>query len=318
MIYRKLGKANIELSIIGMGGHEYLANGKSRGFNENFNLAIQPGYIFEGFGQEARKEVLKTAFDNGINFLDVTHDSEKEALGRNLQEIKAPFDIYIQTRPEGMVYNYDPNNVKMAQYALLKAEVQRILKLLRRETLDFLNLAFMKEALEHDPDYLAKIQFNVAELKKEGLIRFACADTFSGEATYLRQIETGCFDAVYINYSFADDAGRQKVLPLAKQNGLGIITREVFMKGEMFKMAEEIGITAKSELANAALKWNLNQPGVTNVILGTGKPEHLLSSLQVLDNLQLTAAEESLIEKIKTSNRYQSYAANKTEEFLEI
>jgi len=31
--------------------------------------------------------VLSIAFDQGINFFDVTQDSEKEALGRNLKEI---------------------------------------------------------------------------------------------------------------------------------------------------------------------------------------------------------------------------------------
>jgi hypothetical protein len=38
---------------------------------------------------------------NDINFFDVTQDSEKEAPGRNLKEILPPYDIYIQTRPEG-------------------------------------------------------------------------------------------------------------------------------------------------------------------------------------------------------------------------
>ena len=40
----------------------------------------------------------------------MTIDSEKEALGRNLKEVPPPYEIYIQTRPEGMGYGYDPNN----------------------------------------------------------------------------------------------------------------------------------------------------------------------------------------------------------------
>ena len=102
MQYRKFGKTDLALSIFGMGGHEYLRDGRSRGFNENFDLAVTPNYIFEGFGQQVRKKVLKIAFDSGINFFDVTQDSEKEALGRNLKEINPPYEIYIQTRPEPM------------------------------------------------------------------------------------------------------------------------------------------------------------------------------------------------------------------------
>jgi hypothetical protein len=47
--------ASVKVSILSMDGREYLPDGRSRGFNENFNLAVKPGYIFEGFGQEERK-----------------------------------------------------------------------------------------------------------------------------------------------------------------------------------------------------------------------------------------------------------------------
>ena len=160
MLYKRLGQTGIEISMLSMGGHEYLADGRSRGFNENFNLAVTPGYIFEGFGSDRRKNNLAIAFEHGINLFDVTQDSEKEALGRNLKEIPPPYEIYIQTRPEGMVYTYDLYNRKMGQYDLLEAEVQRSLKLLKRDQLDFLNIAFMQSALDHDPEYLDKIKNN--------------------------------------------------------------------------------------------------------------------------------------------------------------
>ena len=127
MKYRKLGKTGIEISALAMGGHEYLPNHLSRGFNEDFEKAITPGYIFPGFGGPRRKEILKKAFDLGINYFDVTHDSEKEALGRNFSELGVPYEVYVQTRPEGMCYTYDEFNMKMAKYDLLKAEAARIL-----------------------------------------------------------------------------------------------------------------------------------------------------------------------------------------------
>lgn len=317
MIYKQLGKADARISVIAMGGHEYLPTGASRGFNENFELAVTPGYIFDGFGQENRKNVLRAAFDNGINLFDVTHDSEKEALGRNLKEMPPPYEIYVQTRPEGMVYTYDPYNAKMADYGLLKAEAQRILKLLRRETIDFFNLAFMRDALDHDPDYLAKIGDNVARLKREGLIRFACADTFSGEDTYLRQIEAGCFDVVYINYNFGDYGCERKVFPAAQAKGLGIISREAFMKGKLFAMVAEAGLTDRNRAAQAALRWNLARPETTAVVLGTGKVNHLLNSMEILENLELGPEDLEIIEQIKGTPTYREYEAAKLQEFLE-
>jgi predicted aldo/keto reductase-like oxidoreductase len=317
MIYKRIGDTDVEISVFSMGGHEYLPDGRSRGFNEDFNLAIQPGYIFEGFGKDRRKEILKLAFEHGINFFDVTQDSEKEALGRNLKEIPPPYEIYIQTRPEGMVYGYDLYNQKMANYELLRAEVQRGLNLLQRQQLDFLNIAFMKSALDHDPEYLDKIKSNIENLKKEGLIRFACADTFSGEYTYLKQIEAGCFDGVYINFNFADYGAIRKVLPSAKEKGLPVISREAFMKGALFQMGEEVGVTDRSQLAGIGIKWNLSHKEVTSVVVGTNNPDHLKKNLEGINDLGLSDEEHEIIEKIKTSSLFKAYEESKSNEFFE-
>ncbi len=317
MIYKKLGNTDIEISIISMGGHEYLSDGRSRGFNEDFDLATKTHHIFPDFGGDIRKNVLTLAFEHGLNFFDVTQDSEKEALGRNLKEIPPLYEIYIQTRPEGMAYMYDPYNAKMAQYDLLKAEAQRIIKLLQREQIDFLNIPFLRPALDHDPEYLDKIRYNLENLKKEGLIRFACADTFSGEYTYMKQIESGAFDTVYINFNFADHCSKNRVLPAAQDKGLGVISREAFMKADLFKMGDEVGFTDRTKLAQIGIKWNVSHEEVTTLVVGTNNPDHLVSNLTVLDDLALTDEDNEIIDKIKTSSIYKAYEEKKTKEFLE-
>lgn len=303
--------------MISMGGHEYLPNRKSRGFNEDFEKAITPGYIFPGFGGEGRKEVLKASYDLGINFYDVTHDSEKEALGRNFAELPPPHPVYVQTRPEGFVYTYDPYNAKMADYELLKQEAIRILALLRRESIDFFNFAFMKSALEHDPEYLAKISYNIDRLKREGLIRWACADTFSGEETYLNQIFTGSFDVVYINFNFADHQAQGRVFGEVANCGMGVVVREAFMKGALFDMADEAGIGDKSALAMAALKWIFAFDEVSTIVYGTGKVKNLIDSVTVLDTLSLNDTEHELIELIRQTERFKAYERAKDAEFLQ-
>jgi aryl-alcohol dehydrogenase-like predicted oxidoreductase len=242
-------------------------------------------------------------------------DSEKEALGRNLREMPPPYEVYVQTRPEGMVYSYDEFNQKMAQYDLLKAEVQRGLKLLQRDRLDFLNLAFMQSALDHDPGYLDKIAYNVDRLKAEGLIRFTCADTFSGERTYLREIERGCFDTLFINFNFANDCGRHKVLPAASERGLGVVSREAFMKGALFEMGAEAGITDRNLLARIALKWNLSHEPVTTVVVGADNPAQLTNSVEVLKGPELDDRERDIIGRIKMTSTYLAYAQQRRKQF---
>lgn len=315
MKYVKLGNTGLNLSVLGMGGHEYLPDGKSRGFNEDLKKSTTPGQIFTGFGNQKRLEVLEEAYRLGINFFDVTQDSEKEALGRNLKQLPPPYEIYVQTRPEGMVYDYDKYNTKMADLPTLRAEVQRILTLIQRERLDFLNIAPMKCALEHDPDYLDKLGYNIAALKKEGLIRFACADTFSGEETYLKLIQTGQFDAMYVNFNFADYQAEKNVIKEAKKRGMGVITREVYMKGKMFAMAQEAGIQNTGALADAALRWSLSQDGVDMVIYGTDNPAYLRSADAAIDRAY-TEEDERWIQMAKQTKLYQEYETHKTKIFL--
>jgi aryl-alcohol dehydrogenase-like predicted oxidoreductase len=315
MLYKTVERTGVKISVIGLGGHEYLPDGRSRGFNEDAKLAIKPGYLFPGFGGEGRKRVLAAAYAHGINLFDATIDSEKEALGRNLQEAPPPHEVYVQTRPEGMVYSYDPYNAKMAHYDLLEPEVRRGLDLLRRECLDFINVAFLQSALDRDPAYLAKIADNVARLKQEGLVRFASADTFSGEATYLRQIEQGCFDSIFINLNFADDGALHQVLPAAQEAGMAVHAREAFMKGALFRMGEEAGIADRNQLARVALKWVLSHPEVTTVVVGAGTPEQLANSVAVLDDLALADDEQEIVERVKATATYQSYAQRKRAQF---
>ena len=317
MLYRKPGKIDVEISIMGIGGHEFLPDGEMKGYSADFGLAVTPGHIFDGFGGEKRKAIISEAVDHGINFFDATMDTEKEALGRNLQEIAPPYEIYIQTRPEGMVYGYDPYNQKMTNYELLKAEVQRSPKILKRDRIDFLNFGIMRSALEHDPDYLKKIADNISALKSEGLILFACADTFSGQSTYLKEIESGCFDALFISFSPIDSWPKQQVLPAAKEKGMGVITREVFMKGRWFAMGNEAGITDRNRLAQLAIKWNLSHEAVTTVAVGMDNVEQLRSNIEILKDPSLNEDDMAILEKVQGTSLYEKVHMQREKAFMQ-
>jgi predicted aldo/keto reductase-like oxidoreductase len=174
----------------------------------------------------------------------------------------------------------------------------------------------MKEALDNDEHYLDKIASNIEKLKDKGLIKWAVADTFSGESTYVKQIEKGCFDGINVNFNFADWGALEKVLPLAHEKKLGVITREAFMKGELFKMGEEVGLKDRNSLAQTALKWNLSFNEVTSVIMGTNNPDHFRKNLEILKNIELTKEDRERIEAIRESKIFRNYEKKKRLEFL--
>ncbi len=67
-----------------------------------------------------------------------------------------------------------------------------------------------------------------------------------------------------------------------KAKGLPIISRKAFMKGTLFKMGEEVGITDRNNLAAIGLKWNLSHEEVTTVVVGTNNPGHLKTNLEAI------------------------------------
>jgi aryl-alcohol dehydrogenase-like predicted oxidoreductase len=315
MEFRQVGNSAVRLSRVALGGHEYLPSGHSRGFNEDFAKAITPGHSFPGFGGDRRKAVLAAAYDHGVNVFDVTLDAEKEALGRNLAEMPPPYDVYVQTRPEAMNYSYDPGNRKMTDLALLRAEVQRILKILRRDRLEILNLGPMRSAIEGDPDFVAKVAANVRALQREGLILFAAADTFSGQAIYKALVASGAFATLNINFNIADDEPARTVFPLAHKKGVHVTVREAFIKGALFGFGRGLGLD-DAIVARAAMKWLAVRADVDTVIVGADTAQHFHDNVAAFDDAALTDAENAVLEKLQAYAPFAALKAAKREEFL--
>ena len=314
MEFRQLAGTDVRLSRVALGGHEYLPNGNSRGFNEDFQKAITPGGTFPGFGGDKRKALLKAAYDIGVNFFDVTLDAEKEALGRNLAEMPPPYEVYVQTRPEVMNYSYDPGNRRMTDLAQLRAEVQRILTILRRPRLELLNLGPLKSALE-DPDFVAKVAANVKALQKEGLILFAAADTFSGRDTYRALMASGAFATLNINFNIADDDPEREIFPYARERKMHVVVREAYIKGVLFRLGREAGINDDILLARAAMKWLGSRPGVGTVIIGADNKEQFTANVGAFENPTLDGAETAVLDKLKAHPSFVALRKQKLEEF---
>jgi aryl-alcohol dehydrogenase-like predicted oxidoreductase len=315
MISTGTGSSGLRLSRLGLGGHEYRPDGGLRGFGDDWALALTPGHVFEGFGQDRRRAVLGAASESGINLFDATQDSEKEALGRNLREMPPPYDVFVQTRPEAMTYDRDPGNRKMADYRQLKPEVERILRLMGRDRIDLLNLGITPDALA-DPGYLERLKATTDRLREERLIRFASADTFCGEEVYLSMIASGGFQSLFVNLNPGDNASLPRVLPAARAAGMAVIAREAFMKGDLFRFGAEVGIEDSAALARAALRWVLSVPEVTSVVVGAANPAQLRASVAV-QGAGLQEDDRDLLERLRAAPGFRDYAEERRRAFRE-
>ncbi len=318
MQFNEIGNSGVRLSAIGLGGHEFLADHRVKAMGEEFHRAVKPGVIWPGFGGEQRREMLKIAYGAGINFFDLTMDSEKEAFARNLKELPPPYPIYVQTRPEGMVYNNDPSDVdktKLLDYALLKAEAERACALLGRERLDCYNFGLFPPAVQKRPGYVEALAANVQRLKQDGLVQFTCVDTLSGEAISLKMIETGGFDAVFTAFSFVNDAALRSVIPAARERGMAIFAREAFLKGRLFTLGAAVGIHDRSKLAQAAVRWILAQKVAKVLVVGVAKAEQLQQNLDAAAESDLTDEDGALLERLQASAGFAAERAGQYEFF---
>jgi aryl-alcohol dehydrogenase-like predicted oxidoreductase len=289
---RTLGHTGIPVSALALGGHEYLADGRLKGFGDDFENAVLAGYRRSDFGGPARRAIVTRALARGVNYFDVTIDPEVEALGRTLRS-PAVFDVtamtgvsgvtgasgpaagaesvLVQARPQGLCYRYDPGNPGLVRPGVLRAEVRRLAELLGRGRVDVLNLGLEREALDPvtgRPDYLKALAEILTELRADGLVGLvACDSLFSGESQYVTLIESGCFDVVWLTFGPLTPAPAEVVLPRAREAGLGVVAREAFGKGALFRFAAEAGVAA-GEVAGAAQRWVLSHAEVGTLAVG--------------------------------------------------
>jgi aryl-alcohol dehydrogenase-like predicted oxidoreductase len=125
------------------------------------------------------------------------------------------------------------------------------------------------------------------EWKAKGRIRFIgvthyTAGAYDDLGAVLRR---GGIDFVQLNYSLAEREAEQKLLPLAKDLGVGVLVNRPFGAGSLFRdtrgkplppFAKDLGCTSWAELF---LKFVVSHPAVTCAIPATSKPEHLRQNM---------------------------------------
>jgi len=319
MQFRPLGKTGISVSEIALGGHEFQPDGSVKGFAAGRDATGKPDFVDPGFATQDRRALVQGALLAGINYFDATIDPEVAALGKL---IPAAPHLLVQCRPQGMCYKYERGNRGLVDIARLRPEVERLLKLLNRPRIDVLNFALESPALEEDPNFLDTLGKNIRTLKDAGLIRFAACDTIdSGERYYERMMHTGHFDLIWIHFGPLWPFPADKLFPLAAKLGLGVVTREAFAKGHLFKVAEQSGLIpaplasaggsplARPHVASAAIRWVLKHKEVSTAVLGMRTAPELQTNLTAA-SAPFTNEDSALLEKLQS---HPAFAAALTE-----
>jgi len=281
MKYINLGKRGIKVSRLGLGTVEL-------GLNYGIN---KPG----NFGKPDEKHsiyLLHKAADFGINLFDTapSYGSSEELLGKAFKNKK---NCIIATK-----VNIPPKDEDYKKFIV--SSINRSCKKLQRKYIDIVQVhnATVNTFLESD---IFKI---LIKEKEAGNIRFIGVSVYEPENA-LAAINSGMIDVLQIAYNVLDQRMNEKVLDKAKSEGIGILSRSVFLKGVLTervkylpksceplkKAAENIKTKMKLSswqgLSKFALRFVLSNSVINSVLVGVSNEAELDFALDAFNKGKL-------------------------------
>ncbi|MGG1291726.1 aldo/keto reductase [Bacillus smithii] len=302
----QLGKTDLYVNPIGLGTN-----------------AVGGHNLYPNLSDETGKQVVRTALENGVNFLDTAFiygpERSEELIGEVLKEFRRE-DIVIATKG---AHKFVGDKIEIDNSpAFLRQAVEDSL---RRLQTDYIDLFYIHYPDESTPKYEA-----VGELKKlkdEGKIRAIGVSNFSIEQ--LKEAnQDGYVDVLQSEYNLFKRQAEKDLLPYTAEQGISFVpyfplasgllagkyTKETkfddlraknpLFQGEEFvrnlekvEQLRPIAEAKNTEIAYVVLAWYLTRDSIDALIPGAKKPEQVVNNLKTLD-VQLTKEEIESIDRI--------------------
>lgn len=257
MNYRRLGKTNLDISIIAYGGLPL--------FFESVDRAIQS---------------IHAALDEGINYFDLDEAGNQfipervyldggSKIGSVLKERRN--DCCLGVKSMRQTYDEVREDIELA--------LKRIVKGTAREVIDIFQLAFldtpqkMEVVLSKDGGLRA-----LEEAREEGLIDYILGAAHNPRSM-LQLINSERFDAIMFPFNIIEDEYAKKVIPLARQKDIGTIVMKPVGGGQLGSVAEY------------SLRWILAHD-ITAAIPGMRNVQEVTKNAGIGHELQPLSAEE--------------------------
>ncbi len=303
----KLGRTDLYVCPIGLGTN-----------------AVGGHNLFPNLNEEVGKDLVRTALDHGINFLDTAFfygpKRSEELISEVIKERGNRTELVIATKGShkfvegGVVNDNSP--------AYLKQSVEDSLKRLQT---DYIDLYYIHYPDNETPK--AEAVGALKELKDQGKIRAIGVSNFSLEQ--LKEAnQDGYVDVFQGKYNLLEREAEKELLPYTAANNIsfipyfplasGLLTgkytkdmkiddslaKKPHFQGEAFvrnlekvEQLRAIAEAKETEIANVILAWYLTRESIDALIPGAKRADQVLSNLRTLDVL-LTEDEINEIDRV--------------------
>jgi len=250
--------------------------------------------------QDQASDVLNTALDSGINFLDTSacYGISEQLVGKGISHRRN--DYFLATKAGHVALGYEG---EAWTYQTVVDSIDRSLRLLQTDHVDLVQLHSCEIDVLEKGDVIRALQ----EAEQDGKTRFI---GYSGdnEAAHWA-VDSGLFSSLQTSYNLVEQRARtSKLLEKATSKGMGTIIKRPIAGGVWGKSRPEAGIDdagryntpylvrakairALGDIENepedgilTALGYTLSDPNVSVAIVGTTNPSHMATNIKQIDN----------------------------------
>lgn len=283
---RRLGKTDLEVSVLGLGTVEL-------GLKYGIGVETAPP-------REEAIRVLQAAVEKDITYIDTArgYGVAEELVGES--GVGNRESVIVGTKcAQFYEKGEDPRGEELKRRIMEEIEASRTL--LKRDVLDLVQIhGAPVEVLER-----GELVRALREIQASGKVRYFGAAT-RGETAALAAIRSGFFSMLQTAMSILDQRMLNHVLPEAHALGVGVIVRSVLLKGaltprreklpehlkKLREQADAIADFAKQHglsLEETAGRFALSLPGVSTMLFGTTNVHHLEQNIAHVEKGPLPA-----------------------------
>jgi aryl-alcohol dehydrogenase-like predicted oxidoreductase len=285
------GKTGLNVSKLGIGLSEI-----------GFNLTMSD--------TEQAANVINSALDAGINFLDTAacYDISEEMIGATVASRR---DEFVLATKAGHYLPRGDGEDWTAE--LVTSSIERSLERMKTDHVDIVQLHSCTVDVLEKGDVIRAIQ----DAKAAGKTRFIGYSGDNENAEWA--VESGLFDTLQTSFNLVDQGARHKILPGAEKQGMGVIikrpignavwgaaqdpqpyshipeyTAEYYARAQTMLQDGELPSEPEDRILTA-MGFTYAHPEVDVCIIGTQRPAHMVSNINLIDN-QLPIAPEAVKE----------------------